>query len=678
MNIMVQALVRGVLLMAAASAATLAQTPPPVAQQGSSITPNFRDAPIEEVAMIVGELTGVTFILDPRVRGTISLVNPTPMTSTQLYYVFQSMLQVQNFATIRNGNVVRIVPDANVRTSGSDAVQAPGPDEMITSVIDAKNINANQLATALRQLVASYGTLQPIPGTNSIVISDRASNVARIQRIVGRVDQTNNSGIDVIRLENASAADLVRTLNALTAGQPADAAAGLAPRIAADDRTNSVLVSGDPAQRLRISTWIAHLDTPLADGGGTETRYLKYADADALANKLKEQIGGITAAATGTPGAAGASTASAVDRSVNIWAHKETNALVVTAPPKAMRQIWSIVDKLDIPRAQVQIEAIIVDVSTIKSADLGVNWAVYSNEDGSTVPAGAFVSPVNGASIVNLVAAARDPIAAVAAGGIPGGATFAVGQLRDNGLNWAAMIRAFREDQNANVIATPSATTSDNQEAELKVAQEVPFITGQYTNTGSTNNGQVNPFTTVERQEIGTILKVKPQINGGNALTLTIEIESSELTNQVGDAGSRITAKRFIKTNVLVDDGNTIVIGGLIRDADIHGETRVPFLGKIPLIGEAFRTRSKERGKANLMVFIRPKILADSLQASIETNAKYNLMRDLQKNQGKDAYTLPELIPLMPGDKPPLLPSLDAPPAGAPKPPATTAPVPPG
>ena len=678
MNRSVSVMVRAALLLAGGVAAVPAQTPPPPQSTLSSsrlMTPNFRDLPVEQVAAAVGEVTGVTFIVAPNVRANVSLINPTAMSATQLYYAFLSMLQVHGFAAQRSGQIVKIVQEANVRTTANDpSPLSGGPDDMVTEVIEARNINANSLATVLRQLVASYGTLQPMPGSNSIVINDRASNVARIRRIVARVDQASNSNIDVIRLENASAGDLVRTLNALTAGQPADAAAGVTPRIAADDRTNSILVSGDPSQRLRMSTWIAHLDTPLEDGGGTETRYLKYADAEKLANLLKGQAAGIAAAATGTAGAAAAATASGGDRSVNIWGHKETNALVITAPPKTMRQLWSIVDKLDIARAQVQIEAIIVDVSTTKSADLGVNWAVYSNEQGSLVPAGAFVAPVAGASIVNLVAAARDPAAAVAGGAIPGGATFAVGQLATNGLNWAAMIRAFRQDRNANVIATPSATTSDNQEAQLKVAQEVPFITGQYTNTGSTNNGQVNPFTTVERQEVGTILKVKPQINGGNALTLEISIESSELLDETGDAGSRITAKRSITTNVLVDDGQILVIGGLIRDADLNGETRVPFLGRIPLIGEAFRVRSKDRAKANLMVFIRAKILADSRQASIETNSKYNMMRDAQRAQGRSKGDMPDLIPLLPGVKAPQLPPIEAPPPL----PAAPAAAPPG
>src|SRR6478609_3326014 len=410
MNRSVSVMVRAALLLAGGVAAVPAQTPPPPQSTLSSsrlMTPNFRDLPIEQVAAAVGEVTGVTFIVAPNVRANVSLINPTAMSATQLYYAFLSMLQVHGFAAQRSGQIVKIVQEANVRTTANDpSPLSGGPDDMVTEVIEARNINANSLATVLRQLVASYGTLQPMPGSNSIVINDRASNVARIRRIVARVDQASNSNIDVIRLENASAGDLVRTLNALTAGQPADAAAGVTPRIAADDRTNSILVSGDPSQRLRMSTWIAHLDTPLEDGGGTETRYLKYADAEKLANLLKGQAAGISAAA-GTPGAAATATTTGGDRSVNIWGHKETNALVITAPPKTMRQLWSIVDKLDIARAQVQIEAIIVDVSTTKSADLGVNWAVYSNEQGSLVPAGAFVAPVAGASIVNLVAAAR-------------------------------------------------------------------------------------------------------------------------------------------------------------------------------------------------------------------------------------------------------------------------------
>jgi general secretion pathway protein D len=307
----------------------------------------------------------------------------------------------------------------------------------------------------------------------------------------------------------------------------------------------------------------------------------------------------------------------------------------------------------------VHLEAIIVDVSTNKSADLGVNWAVFSNEDGTNVPAGGFISPIAGTSIVNLAQAIANPASATA----PTGATIGIGRLRDNGINFGAMIRALRTDDNVNVIATPSTTTLDNQEAELKVAQEVPFITGQYTNSTTTSSGTVNPFTTVQRQEVGTILKITPKINDGTAVVLKIELESSELSGQSGDANSLITNKRTINTNVLIKDGGTLVLGGLIQDSSTNSEQRVPLLGRIPLVGELFRTRATKRNKSNLMVFIQPRILRDDAQAAFETDAKYNFMREQQQRNNRETT----LVPLLPFEKPPAMPPLVQPAAGAPE-----------
>jgi general secretion pathway protein D len=638
----------------------MAQTPSSSTQR---ITPNFQNVDITVLAEAVGAATGITFIPDPRVRAQVSLINPRPMTSTELYHAFLSILQVHNFAAVRSGNVVKIVPDANVRTMPGNDLPAnlnSGSDEMVTTVIEAKNISANQLSAVLRPLVAQYGNLAPVPGTNSLIITDRASNVSRIQRIVNRVDQASNSNVEVIPLQHSTAADVVRTLSALTggAGAAADPAGGLAPRMVADDRSNSILLSGDPSQRLRISTWIAHLDTPLENGGDTQVRYLRYADAEKIAPKLKEQLTGLVAASGGSP-AGGA--AASIERNVIIGAEPETNALIITAPPKQMRSLMTIIDKLDIRRAQVHIEAIIAEIKNGKSADLGVNWALFSNENGQNIPAGGFVSPIGGSSIVNLIGAAANPTAAITAGAIPRGTTFAVGRLRDSGINFGAVLRAIREDTNNNVVATPSITTMDNLEAKIEIASEVPFITGQFTNTGTTNNGQVNPFTTVQRQKVGTILTVTPQINGGDAIMLTIALESSELSAALGDAGSRIVDTRTFKNTVLVEDGATIVVGGLIRDAEVGSQQRVPFLSRIPLIGEAFKVRSKTRDKSNLMVFIRPRILTDGVQSTIETNAKYNTFRDAQIQQGDTR----ELLPLLPFDRSPRLPPLAPPPAPA-------------
>jgi general secretion pathway protein D len=640
-----------------------------------TFTPNWREnTDIQVIADVVAEATGKVFIIDPRVRAQVTMMNPQPMTAAQLYAFFLSILQVNNFVALESGGVVKIVPDVNVRsTPGNDlpATVNPNSDEIVTQVITAKNISAAQLATVLRPLVAQYGNLAPVPGTNSLLITDRANNVSRIMRIVARVDQAGDANVEIIPLQNSTATDIVRTLSSLMTGAPAEAGGSTPPRIVADERSNSILISGDSAQRLRVATLIAHLDTPVENGGDTQVRYLKYADAEKVQAILKQQQTGVAAATTATAGAA----AAAADRSVTIVADKQTNALIVTAPPKSMRSLLTIVDKLDIPRAQVMVEAIIADVSTEKSADIGVNWAVFSNENGTNVPAASFVSPVGSAngnpvSLIDLTKAIANPAAATVA---PLGTTFGIGRLRDNGVNFGAMIRLLRADTNTNVIATPQLTTADNQQAEFKSAQEVPFITGQYANSGTGGGNSVNPFTTVQRQEVGTILKIKPQLNGGDAMTLEIELESSELAGSSGDAGSAITNKRTFKNTVLVQDGQTIVVAGLIRDSKITGESRVPFLGRIPVLGEAFKTRNGRRSQSNLMVFIRPTILTDSIQASIETNNKYNAIRDAQRAQGNRA----ELLPLLPFDKAPQLPVLVQPaapetaPAPAATPPAT-------
>src|SRR6185436_17728896 len=343
-----------------------------------------------------------------------------------------------------------------------------------------------------------------------------------------------------------------------------------------------------------------------------------------------------------------------------------TNALVITAPAKVMRSLWAIIDKLDVRRAQVLVEAIIVDVQVEKNAELGVNWAVWS-EDSSNLPVGTFQSPVSGVNLAQLAQAVDDPSKAPAALGT--GTTFGIGRIAATGVNFAAMIRAVQGDSNTNLISTPSTVTMDNQEAQIKVAQEVPFITGQFTSTGNTNNGEVNPFTTVQRQEVGTILKITPQVNAGGALVqLKIEIESSALSGTTGDANSAITNKRTISTNVLIEDGGIVVLGGLIQDGEQRGEQRVPYLGRIPVIGALFKTRSRNAQKNNLMVFIRPKILRDGVAAAIETDAKYNYIRNEQEKTGRLKSDILPLIPYWPEPRLPPIPTPTVPPQQAPGP----------
>lgn len=630
----------------------------PAQQQAQqTITPAFRDADITQIIEAVSTITGKTFIVDPRVRANVTILSTTPMSPDAFYQAFLSILQVHGFMAVESGNVTKILPDANARQVPSndlpDRVSATS-DEVVTQVIEVQNVNAAQLVPSLRPLIPQQGHLAYIPGTNTLVISDRASNVNRLMRIIARLDRAGDDEIDVIRLENASAAEIVRVVNTLFAGAGAPQQGGdptSAVKVVADDRTNSVLISGEQSQRLRMRALITHLDTPLETGGDTQVRYLEYADAEALAAKLKEQVQGIVqAAAPGAP-QQGGPTAQA-ERSVTIWADPQNNALVVTAPPKIMRSIMSVVDKLDIRRAQVQVEAILVEITATKASELGINWAIDGTNSDSTVPVGTFNQPVGGTSILDIIQGIANPE------NIPTGAlrgvTIGAGRFGDSGTNFAVLLRALRGDGNSNIISTPSIVTLDNEEAEIKVAQEVPFITGQYASTGATQGGAnfVNPFTTVQREEVGNILKITPQINRGDTVLLKIEQESSSLSQGVEGAVDLITNKRTISTKVMVEDGGIIVLGGLIDDVARESENRFPILGSVPILGELFKTRSGSTEKRNLMVFIRPTILRDGVQAAIETNAKYNVLRDQQLRRGSK-------VTLLPGERQPTLPPIE-------------------
>jgi general secretion pathway protein D len=636
------------------------------------ITPNFKDADITQVIEAVGAATGRNIIIDPRVRAQVTMLSTTPMSPEAFYEAFLALLQVHGFVAVPSGNIIKVIPDAGARTvPGNDL---PGrvsssSDEIVTQVIAVRNVSAAQLVPILRPLIPQAGHLVAYPSSNILVISDRANNVSRMMRIIERIDLASLTDIEIVPLQNSSAGDVVRVLTSLMQAQAQ--AEGGAPqmRLVADDRSNSVLVSGDRAMRLRARTLIAHLDTPLENGGDTQVRYLRYSDAEKIAAKLKEQLGAITAAAGGgAAAAAGASIAASSDRSTTIWAEPETNALVITAAPKTMRSLMSVVDKLDIRRAQVLVEAIIVEVNDTDSANLGVSWIIDGSREDQAV--GGFLPAGASSPVINLAAIARDPSTTNLAG-VPSGFSIGVGRLADTGINFAAVLNAVRANARNNVIATPSTVTMDNQEAELKVAREVPFLTGQFTNTGATN-GSVNPFQTVQRQEVGTILKVTPQINEGDSVMLKIELESSELegqaTNGVADL-NQITSKRTIKTSVLIEDTGTVVLGGLLRDRLGSTQSRVPFLGRIPLLGEAFRTRTGAKEKTNLMVFIKPRILRDGVDTAIATNAKYNFMRDQQLRNARG-----ELLPILPGAQRPVLPELPQAPERKPVPAPAAAP----
>ncbi len=616
------------------------------AAEEASITPNFKDADIRSVIEAVGEATGKSFIVDPRVRGEVTLTSTNPMTPSAFYETFLSILQVHDFIAVPAGPVIKIVPSNNLRQMpGNDLPrQLPGgEDEVVTHVLQIRNVAAAQLVPILRPLIPQYGHLVAHTPSNMLIISDRAANVSRLMRIIDRIDQAGDEEIEVIPLQHASAGDLVRILTTLNQAANAAATGGSPVSIVSDDRTNSILISGDRSDRLRLRALLAHLDTPLEEGGNTQVIYLRYANAEELATKLNEQA----SSAQRQQG----SQQSAGQANTTIWADAQTNALVITAPPKTMRSLKAVIDKLDIRRAQVLVEAVIVDVTEDKSSELGVTWIL----DGSDTDAGAGATSFDGQTrpgAAQFAAGVSSDDLASTLGQIPDGLSYAVGRFENTGTNWAALLRALRGDANTNILGTPSIVTMDNEEAEINVGQEVPFLTGSFSNaTGTT--GTDNPFQTINRQDVGTKLTITPQINEGDAVIMDIALEVSSISQGSTGAVDLITNKRTINNNVIVEDGGIIVLGGLIDESLLESDSRVPVLGSIPVLGNLFRSRSTSKVKRNLMVFIRVKIMRDEHDAFIETNSKYQDMRELQLG------TRDRGVSLMPGESRPALPPIE-------------------
>jgi general secretion pathway protein D len=624
---------------------SLAVVPLALSQQ-TTITPNYKEADIRQIVEAVGEVTGKNFIIDPRVNAKVTMLSSTPMSPDAFYEAFLSILQVHGYVAVTTGDLIKIVPDATARQYAGPmgTSSAAGADDIVTQVIQVNNVGAAQLVPILRPLVPQYGHLVAHPGSNMLIISDRSANVIRMMTIIRRIDQSNDEDIEVIRLEHASATEIVRIMTALTQ-QPRADGVPVTISLVADARTNSVLIGGDKSERLRLRALIAHLDTPLEDGGDTQVRYLRYADSEDLAAKLQAHFAGQATAAAEQ--ASGAATGAAI----SVWADTQTNAIVVNAPPKMMRSLMQIVDKLDIRRAQVLVEAIIVEVAADKTSELGVTWAVQGANDNAPIAVTNF--PSFGSGVVQIAAAGATDGGSVSEGTalIGDGMTLGVGRISDSGVSFAAIIRALNGDADTNIISTPSLVTTDNEEASLNVGQEVPFVTGSYSNTGNAG-GAVNPFQTIQREQIGVKLTITPQINEGDSLLLKISQEISSIAQAATGAVDLITNERIIETTVIVDDGQILVLGGLLEDVIRESEQNVPYLSKIPLLGGLFRSRKTDKVKTNLLVFIRPKILRDRASISLETNAKYNQMRDFQQIDQSSG------VPLMPGLDRPMLPEL--------------------
>lgn len=616
--------------------------------QQPTITPNYKEADIRQIVEAVGEVTGRNFIIDPRVNAKVTMLSSTPMSPEAFYEAFLSILQVHGYVAVTTGDLVKIIPDATARQFAGPLGTggASGADDIVTQVIEVQNVGAAQLVPILRPLIPQYGHLAAHPGSNMLIISDRAANVTRMMTIIRRIDQSNDEDVEVARLEHASAAEIVRILTTLTQ-QPRADGAPVSTSLVADPRTNSVLIGGDRSERLRLRALIAHLDTPLEDGGDTQVRYLRYADAEELATKLQQHFTQQVQAAAAAAGAAGAAGS---NNAVSVWADTQTNAIIINAPPKMMRSLMLIVDKLDIRREQVLVEAIIVEVIQDKTTEFGVTWAVEGSS--SNTPIGVTNFPDFGPGVVQIGGAAGsggqvDPTSLIGEG-----ISFGIGRISDSGVSFAAIARALRGDADTNIISTPSIVTTDNEEATLNVGQEVPFVTGSFSNTGSTG-GAVNPFQTIQRQQIGVKLAITPQINEGDSMLLTISQEISSIAQSAEGAVDLITNTRTIDTTVIVNDGEILVLGGLLEDTLRESDQRVPVLGSIPVLGNLFRSRKTDKVKTNLYVFIRPKILRDAEAAALETNAKYTQIREIMMGNDGD-------VSLMRNETRPMLPPLES------------------
>ena len=609
----------------------------------AEVTLNLKDADISTLIQTVSEVTGRNFIIDPRVKGKVTVISSSPMDEDSVYETFLAVLQVQGFAAIPSGGTVKIVPETNARQEGSSFSGTASDlaiDEIVTHVYSIQNVSAAQLVPILRPLVPQWGHLAAYAPSNMLIIADRAANVQRMANLIRKIDQSGDRGIEIVRLEYATATDVVSTLSALAqgGGKPQKGAQQQQVAAIADERSNAVLIAGDRAERQKLLEVVAQLDIPVGEDGATQVVYLRFADAENLAPILE----GYAEEANRSGKRAGAGKAASATRNqsqATVLADKDTNALIITAPPKTKRQIREVIAKLDIRRAQVLVEALIAEVSANKSAQLGVDWAVLNDE---RIAAAGILDPDTLSGLAAALAPNGSP-----AGLVSQGINIGAGRDRGDGTSFAVLIKALQGDGDSNILSTPTLVTLDNEEAEISVGQEVPFLTGSFSNTGvsSSTAGVVNPFQTIERKDVGLTLGITPQINEGNTIKLELELEISSLVSSATGAVDLITNKRTLNNTTSVDDGQVLVLGGLIDDSLDDTQRGVPFFSSIPVIGSLFQFRSINKVKRNLMIFIRPAILRKQAEGDIFSRRKYESLRSLQRSMGSTA------VPLIGGER---------------------------
>ncbi|MDX1754715.1 MAG: type II secretion system secretin GspD [Marinobacter sp.] len=582
---------------------------------------NLKDADIRAFVTQVADITGYSFVVDPRVKGKVTVLSSAPMNKNEIYDLFLAVLHVHGFTAIPGDEVIKVVQqvDAKQLAENLEGFEEIPSEQLVTQVIQVDNANALELVPILRPLVAKYGHLAAVAAANALIVSDHQANIARIQQIVRELDSPSKYEVEVIQLQEAWVGDMVTLLQELAPQELGSAGAQDAARkysVTADERSNRLILRGDEAFRDKIRGLIQQLDQPSATGGTTKVIRLNHADAKSLVEILKGVMGNLASEAPGASASGGGSGGSP-KTNFSIFADEGLNALVIRGEPSLMQEAELIISQLDVRRAQVLIEAAIVEISDELGEDLGLQFAVGDESGEST--------PVAGTNFNNVGRSLTDVLGAIVSdtviGPAPGGITIGGGQRDENGITWGVLLQALSTSAAANLLSTPSIITLDNQESEIIVGQNVPFRTGESTVTG---DGTTNPFTTIERRDVGLTLKVTPTISSGGLVRLVVEQTTENIADSIEDASDIVTNKREIKTTVLADDGETVVLGGLIRDDYMVNESKVPFLGDIPYLGRLFSSQSERRVKRNLLVFLRPTIMLDKEEAIAITDDKFN------------------------------------------------------
>ncbi len=633
----------------------------PAKKSPEPVTLNFINAEIDAVAKTLATLSGHNVVVDPRVKGTITLTSNVPVAPAQALRLFAAQLRTQSFALVESAGLYLVVPeaDAKLQSGGVSAGAVPASNgQIVTQIFQLNHENANNLVPILRPLISPNNTLNVNPGTNALVITDYADNLQRLARIIAALDVANATGVEVIPLKNALATDLVPILQRLLDSGAASGAAPAAGQtdatlkttVLAEARSNSLILRAANSARMTLArSLVSQLDQPADKGpnaasGNIHVVYLKNADSTKLAATLRAAIAaqgsaaGGANAATAMPNtannAAGGGGANASFNSAGgqpstggqIQADPSTNSLIITAPEPQYRQLRAVIDKLDARRAQVFVESLIAEVSAEKAAEFGVQWQGPLGGKGDTnIGLLGTNFRVGGANLISLAAQGASGTVAPSSG-------LNIGVAHNNNGTYVLgfLARFLQTTGDGNVLSTPNLLTLDNEEAKIVIGQNVPFVTGQYTNNNNTA-GSVNPFQTIERKDVGLTLRVKPQISENGTVKLQIYQEVSRLDPaSINSATGLITNKRSIESSVLVEDGGIVVLGGLLQDDFGNSQERVPGLGDVPLFGNLFRADSRSRKKTNLMVFLRPVVVRDGASTENLSLSRYEQMRSVQ------------------------------------------------